>query len=123
VSTSGTSDYRLQIGAGSVDATGYTGFTKRFASTAFSSSAQVTNGLGLTLTTNSSVPYIGQIFLVTLGSNIWTITSSIWQTTNDDFCTAGTVKTLSGTLDRVRITTSSGTDTFDAGSINILYEG
>jgi hypothetical protein len=29
---------------------------------------------------------------------------------------------LSGTLDRVRITTVNGTDTFDAGSINILYE-
>jgi hypothetical protein len=25
-------------------------------------------------------------------------------------------------LDRVRITTTNGTDTFDAGSINILYE-
>ena len=35
---------------------------------------------------------------------------------------AGT-KTLSGTLDRVRITTTNGTDTFDAGSINIFYEG
>ena len=34
---------------------------------------------------------------------------------------SGTV-TLSGTLDRVRITTVNGTDTFDAGSINILYE-
>ena len=29
---------------------------------------------------------------------------------------------LSGTLDRVRITTVGGTDTFDAGSINIMYE-
>jgi hypothetical protein len=29
---------------------------------------------------------------------------------------------LSGTLDRVRITTVNGTDTFDAGSINIMYE-
>ncbi len=36
--------------------------------------------------------------------------------------TAGT-KTLSATLDRVRITTTTGTDTFDAGTINILYEG
>jgi hypothetical protein len=36
--------------------------------------------------------------------------------------TAGSA-TLSGTLDRVRITTVNGTDTFDAGSINILYEG
>ena len=34
----------------------------------------------------------------------------------------GGVKTLSGTLDRVRLTTASGTATFDAGSINILYE-
>jgi hypothetical protein len=30
--------------------------------------------------------------------------------------------TLSGVLDRVIITTANGTDTFDAGSINILYE-
>jgi hypothetical protein len=30
--------------------------------------------------------------------------------------------TLSGTLDRVRITTVGGTSAFDAGSINILYE-
>ena len=29
---------------------------------------------------------------------------------------------LAGALDRVRITTVNGTDTFDAGSINILYE-
>jgi hypothetical protein len=29
---------------------------------------------------------------------------------------------LSGALDRVRITTINGTNTFDAGSINILYE-
>jgi hypothetical protein len=32
------------------------------------------------------------------------------------------IKTLSATLDRVRITTTNGTDTFDAGSVNILYE-
>jgi hypothetical protein len=30
---------------------------------------------------------------------------------------------LSGALDLVRITTVNGTDTFDAGSINILLEG
>jgi hypothetical protein len=31
-------------------------------------------------------------------------------------------KTLSATLDRIRLTTVNGTDTFDAGSVNILYE-
>ena len=34
----------------------------------------------------------------------------------------GGAKALAGTLNMVRITTVNGTDTFDAGSINILYE-
>jgi hypothetical protein len=40
----------------------------------------------------------------------------------NQYLTGGAV-TLSGLLDRVRITTTNGTDTFSAGSINILYEG
>jgi hypothetical protein len=35
----------------------------------------------------------------------------------------GGTKTLSDTLDRVRLTTTTGTDTFDAGMVNIIYEG
>jgi hypothetical protein len=35
----------------------------------------------------------------------------------------GARKTLSDTLTQVRITTVNGTDTFDAGSINLLLEG
>jgi hypothetical protein len=38
-------------------------------------------------------------------------------------CFTNGTKTTSATLDRVRITTVNGTDTFDAGTINILYEG
>lgn len=33
------------------------------------------------------------------------------------------IKTLSATLDRVRLTTVNGTDTFDAGTASIIYEG
>ena len=36
--------------------------------------------------------------------------------------TAGGGVTLGGALDRVVLTTSNGTDTFDAGSINVFYE-
>ena len=46
------------------------------------------------------------LFQTAAASNTWTL--------------AGTI-TLSGTLDRVRLA-STGTDTFDAGSVNILYE-
>lgn len=34
----------------------------------------------------------------------------------------GGSKTLSATLDRIRITTTGGTDTFDAGTVAIIYE-
>ena len=36
---------------------------------------------------------------------------------------AGGTKTLTDVLDRVRITSTNGSDTFDAGSLNIMYEG
>ena len=36
---------------------------------------------------------------------------------------AGNSPALSGTLDSIRVTTVNGTDTFDAGTINIAYEG
>jgi len=35
----------------------------------------------------------------------------------------GGTKTLSDTLEGVRLTTTTGTDTFDAGMVNIIYEG
>jgi hypothetical protein len=31
--------------------------------------------------------------------------------------------TLGGVLDGIRIITANGSDTFDAGSVNIIYEG
>lgn len=120
VSTNGTSWVCIQIGAGSVEATGYasngqTGTSKGNSTTAFP--VDLPGNVGL-------AAYVRQgcATLVLIGSNIWTMTSIIAITNqNDVFYGAGT-KTTSGTLDRLRITTAGGTDTFDAGSINILYE-
>ena len=59
-----------------------------------------------------------------LSGNAWICTGlvSFGATATGTTVIGGSV-TLSGTLDSVRITTANGTDTFDAGSINILYEG
>jgi hypothetical protein len=56
-----------------------------------------------------------------LNSSSWVL-SGVIGITGDTPRVSGS-KTLSGTLDRVRITTVNGTDTFDAGTVNILYEG
>ena len=54
---------------------------------------------------------------------IWNCTYNLQDSGNIAALLGGGIKTLSTALDRVRITTVNGTDTFDAGSINIMYEG
>ena len=64
----------------------------------------------------------GAITISLLTGNSWVCTGAVSDATNvAALYLAGSIS-LSGTLDRVRITTANGTDAFDAGSINILYE-
>jgi len=58
-----------------------------------------------------------------IGSNLYVASCQICSTGSALFGFGNGAVTLGGTLDRVRITTVNGTDTFDAGTINILYEG
>jgi hypothetical protein len=57
-----------------------------------------------------------------MGSNLWAMSFAGGRSDAAAALSAGGSKTLSGTLDIVRITTNGGTDTFDAGTINIIYE-
>lgn len=122
VSLSGTSQIQIQLGSGSVDATGYS-----------SSGAWTYNANGVTGTTSttgllctaanaaSSVSY-GSVIISNMGSNIWVSQGVLNINTLAGVSSTAGSKTLSGTLDRIRITTVNGTDTFDAGTINIMYE-
>jgi hypothetical protein len=117
VSTNGTSNYQVQIGAGSVTTSGYLG-----ASANLGGGANFTTGFGLTAGGAGVVLFaLMQICLV--GSNQWAASHTGGRSDTNSVTFGGGGVTLSGTLDRVRITTVNGTDTFDAGSINILYEG
>jgi len=53
--------------------------------------------------------------------NTW-IATSVLSASGTDLVVSGGTKALSATLDRVRITTVLGSNTFDAGAVNILYE-
>jgi hypothetical protein len=124
VSTNGLAFLLVQIGAGSVTSAGYL------------SGGGVYNGGGAAVNTstagfiwrnasNAATTNYGSFVITLLGSNVWVASHNGY--TNDNIGGASVVNgggnvTLSGTLDRVRITTTNGTDTFDAGSINILYE-
>lgn len=59
--------------------------------------------------------------LLDASNNIWSAIGLFAYSVNSTHVVAGT-KALSAELDRIRITSVSGTDTFDAGSVNIQYQ-
>lgn len=118
ISTTGISNYLVQIGSGSITTSGYRGLSVAL-DTAVNNTF-FTVGFGISQG-NAGNLISGQIVLASIGSNIWTACGAVGNAGSATWVISGSV-TLSGTLDRVRITTVSGTDAFDAGSINILYE-
>jgi hypothetical protein len=118
VSSNGSSAFIVQTGAGSVQTTGYLSGTWSGAST----NTQISTGL-IICPSNASFGFTGVMIINHIGSNLWTASclSNIVTTANIGYQSVGSV-TVAGTLDRIRFTTVNGTDTFDAGTINILYE-
>jgi hypothetical protein len=123
VSTSGTSYMQMQIGtSGGLQITGYLSTFGYVGST--SGIANLTSGFGL-YSDGAADLRSGSLTLTLLDSanGVWACSGVMgWSNRQFSLPNSG-AKTLSGVLDRVRITTVNGTDTFDAGSINILYEG
>lgn len=118
VSTNGVSVVQIQIGSTTFSTSGYTSGSYV--------AAQNTSTSGFNLTpggfASSASTLIGSITLSLLNSNTWVANGVIYISSTANAFNSGVSPALAGALDRVRITTVNGTDTFDAGSINILYE-
>lgn len=118
VSTTGTSIIQLQIGtSSSVALSGYSGGYQQGTTT-----SALTTGIALCPFTSATTINIGSFRVENITGNTWVVTGINSVSTPSVSLSAGSI-TLSGVLDRVRITTVNGTDTFDAGSINIMWEG
>lgn len=122
VSISGTSGILVQLGdSGGIETTGYLS-TAIDVSTSGTGSLTSTAGMAVR-TFSASFGIIGSMTISNISGNIWISSGTVGRTTQDSNQMLAGNKTLSATLDRIRITTVNGTDTFDAGSINIMYEG
>ena len=120
VSTSGTSNPLIQIGTGgSATTSGYLSTSANISSSA-ASQANYTTGFGI-VSSSATNTISGAIAIFNISGNIWIASGVTKNSTTAAAMSAGDV-TLAGVLNIVRITTVNGTDTFDAGSINILYE-
>jgi hypothetical protein len=120
VSTNGTSNLLVRVGnSGGVISSGY---ACSVASSGATAEVDSTAGFIMTYVNAAASTQTGILELVNLESGVWLgqgqavqgVTTFVWNF-------VGSVSSV-GALDRVRITTVNGTDTFDAGSINILYE-
>ena len=121
VSTNGTSRVMLQLGSTSFTTTGYISSASQITS-GTPTSASNTTGFIIDDISNAAGVRSGNVVFTLVTGNTWVESSVMGRsdTTGTNF--SGGYIALGGTLDRVRITTVNGTDTFDAGTINILYE-
>ena len=124
VSLSGTDNFLIQIGSGSVTTSGYNSATG-YGGTSSGVTAPATSTSGFVCQDGSSANVIYGNVLIHLFSNYTYISAytagSVQSGSTPYFNVGGGSVTLSGALDRVKILTT-GTNTFTAGSINILYE-
>jgi hypothetical protein len=122
VSLNGSSNLLIQLGdSGGIETTGYVSTSVTTDSSGGSAGASSTSGLVI-WQADASLATQGIATIVNITGNTWVFTQT-GRLPASNVTTSGGDKTLSTTLDRVRITTVNGTDTFDAGTINILYEG
>ena len=120
VSTNGTSAILIQLGdSGGIETTGYTATGEFVEDNA--GGVAFTAGFAVNNVSVAASSYRGIATICLIGSDTWVYQSMLNNASTAILIGAGG-KTLSDTLTQIRITTVNGTDTFDAGSINILYE-
>ena len=119
VSLTGTDHLIVQLGTSSgVDAASYVSTSLFIAGGSNGQSANSTSGFAVFIGGAANI-HSGQMVIRRMSGNKWT-QSHAGHTGSISACSGGGVKTLSAELDRIRIT-RTGTDTFDAGAVNISY--
>jgi hypothetical protein len=124
VSTSGSSAISIRVGtSGGVVSTGYTSGDWAVTTAVASAVGNSTSGFNFSIVGSGSVQQ-GLFVLAQVDSTAWVGQGSFYDnnpTVRMAYVT-GRVAGLGSALTQLRITTVNGTDTFDAGSINIMYE-
>jgi hypothetical protein len=122
VSTNGGNNYLVQIGSGSIVTSGYSSQGFQTANGGLLGAVS-TAGLLVTGTVNSAALHSGICIIANFSGTTWVSSGTLaGNLVGNINLFGGNSPALSGALDRVRITTVGGTDTFDAGSINLLWE-
>ncbi len=122
VSTSGTNILLIQIGSTTFTTTGYLCSGASVGNAGVPAVVNSNTGFALSGGGNAASILHGNIILCNISGNVWTESGLLGRSDATGVLWSGGSLALGAVLDRVRITTIGGTDTFDAGSVNILWE-
>lgn len=126
--SSTTPDFYIQLGYGATPTFETTGYTENSAQINSAGTAAFNGNLSTAFFFQRALAAItdtfsGIIVLTNVSGNIWAQSGNITRNGNNLVTMSAGVKTISGgALSAVRVLHSGTTETFDAGSINILYE-
>ena len=124
VSIDGTGTVIVQIGdSGGIETTNYSSMNVRLSGGQSIEGNPLTTGFNA-FTNNAGIVLQGSVTLTLENSSAFSWVSNVMlssPTVTEAVYMGSGGKSLSAELDRVRITTQNGTDTFDAGEINIAY--
>jgi hypothetical protein len=127
VSTNGASIPLIQLGdSGGIETTGYfsLGASISVGTDNTTRGGSSTDGIRLASNVHIAVSELsGNIEIINISGNTWIASGVFIGILDDNADITIARKTLSATLDRIRLTTTGGVNTFDAGTMNILYEG
>jgi hypothetical protein len=113
----------IRIGSGSFEATGYVGGFGLSNSSSAASAGANTTGIYVIGFNAAADTANGAIVITNVSGNLWVAQGNTFRDgAVDAGYSIGSAKTTSGVLDRVQVVLDS-TGAFDAGTINILYEG
>lgn len=120
VSTNGTASYLIQSGAGAIQTTGYASSSSSLTATAVSTA---TNAAGILINQSAANNvFHGAVVLSKVTGNVWAVMGALATSANTASFVVASGFTLAGLLDRIRLTTTTSTDQFDAGSVAISWE-
>lgn len=124
VSTASTGVICLRLGpTGGPENSGYASTIATVTGATPLGQASATSGFELTTNGAAANVYSGIVtFLKVPGVNSWIMSCTIGVTNTTATLYGGGAKTLAGVLTQIQLTTTGGTDTFDAGKAVVYYE-
>jgi hypothetical protein len=124
VSTSGVSNYQVRLGtSGGIVSSGYSSYFGYLVNDVNANTASGTAGFGI-INDNAANALHGSMTLTLMdaASNVWVQSHAIGDIGGGAVKHGGGSVALAGVLTSIQITTVNGTDTFDAGTVNIAWE-